>query len=336
MQKVLVTGAAGFIGYHVSRRLLERGDAVVGVDNLNDYYDIALKEERLRQLNAYSGYRHYRIDIVNRNDVDDVFSTERPERVINLAAQAGVRHSLLFPQSFVDSNITGFLNILEGCRRLQVEHIAYASSSSVYGANTKLPWSANDSVDHPLSLYAVSKKTNELMAHSYSFLFRLPTTGMRFFNAYGPWGRADSAIFLFTRAIVRGEPIQVFNEGRMARDFTYVDDIAEAIQRLIDRPPHPDPNWNSDHPDPSTSGAPYRIFNVGNHQPVELNRLIEILEECIGRKAIREYLPMQKGDIVNSFAEVENLKAEIGFEPATQIEAGVARFVDWYRAFYHE
>lgn len=334
MARVLVTGAAGFIGYHLCRRLLERGDEVTGIDNLNDYYDVELKRARAEDLKPSGRFQLEKIDISTPGAVRECFDRAKPEYVVNLAAQAGVRHSLLYPQSFVDSNVTGFLNILEGCRHTGVRHLVYASSSSVYGANTRLPWSPHDNVDHPLSLYAVTKKTNELMAHSYSFLFQLPTTGLRFFNVYGPWGRPDSVIYIFTRAILEGAPINVYNSGEMVRDFTYVDDVTEGMLRLLEMPTQPNPQWDAEHPDPPTSSAPYRVYNIGNHRPVDLNHLIAVLEDCLGRKAVRIDMPAQKGDIVNSFADVDDLMRDTGFHPDTAVEVGVARFVDWYRRYH--
>jgi UDP-glucuronate 4-epimerase len=332
--KVLVTGAAGFIGFHVAARLLDRGGEVIGLDNLNDYYDVSLKQARLDLLLARPGFSFRRVDLAVRPDLEAVFHTDRPARVVHLAAQAGVRYSLQNPHAYVDSNLVGFLNVLEGCRQAGVEHLVYASSSSVYGGNTHMPFSEHDNVDHPLSLYAASKKANELMAHSYSWLYKLPATGLRFFTVYGPWGRPDMALFLFTKAILEGRPIELFNEGRMQRDFTYVDDVTEGVVRTLDRAPHADLAWNSDAPDPATSLAPYRIYNIGSHQPVELLEVIEILERCLGRRAIRVTKPMQPGDVPATYADVDALTRDAGFRPATQIADGVQRFVDWYRAYY--
>jgi UDP-glucuronate 4-epimerase len=332
--RYLVTGAAGFIGYHACERLLSRGDDVVGFDNVNAYYDPRLKEARLERLRRHDRFRFVRADLADRHALDRVFGEERPTVVLNLAAQAGVRYSLENPRAYVDSNLVGFLNILEGCRHHGVEHLVYASSSSVYGANTRMPFSVHDNVDHPLSLYAASKKANELMAHTYSHLYGLPTTGLRFFTVYGPWGRPDMALFLFTRAILEGRPIQVFNHGHMERDFTYIDDIVEGIVRVSDRTATPNPGWSSDEPDPGTSRAPYRIYNIGNHTPVPLLRMIDVLESCLGRSAVREMLPMQPGDVPATCADVEDLARDAGFAPSTPIEVGVARFVEWYEAFY--
>ncbi len=332
--RVLVTGAAGFIGMHTSLRLLERGDEVVGYDNLNAYYDPALKAARLERLQAHPGFTFVRGSLEDRDAVTALFAQYRPERVVNLAAQAGVRYSIEDPHAYVDANLVGFVNILEGCRAVDVEHLVYASSSSVYGANTKLPFSVADAVDHPVSLYAASKKANELMAHTYSHLFRMPTTGLRFFTVYGPWGRPDMALFLFTKAILAGEPIRIFNHGRMRRDFTFVDDIVEGVIRVLDTPATPDPTFDPDAPDPSTSSAPYRIFNIGNDQPTELLRYVEVLEDALGVKAIRQLEDIQPGDVPATWADVDALRAAVGFAPATPVEEGVARFVAWYREFY--
>jgi UDP-glucuronate 4-epimerase len=332
--RYLVTGSAGFIGYHTSERLLARGDEVVGLDNVNAYYDPRLKEARLERLRRHDRFRFVRGDLADRGLVESVFAEVRPTVVINLAAQAGVRYSIENPHAYVDSNLVGFINILEGCRHHDVQHLVYASSSSVYGANTSMPFSVHDNVDHPLSLYAASKKANELMAHTYSHLYGLPTTGLRFFTVYGPWGRPDMALFLFTRAILAGEPIQVFNRGQMQRDFTYVDDIVEGIVRVADHTAAPNAEWSSDVPDPGTSRAPYRLYNIGNHTPVPLLRMIEVLEGCLGRTAEKELLPMQPGDVPATCADVEDLARDVGFAPATPIEEGVARFVEWYRTFY--
>jgi UDP-glucuronate 4-epimerase len=333
--RILVTGAAGFIGMHVCKRLLERGDAVVGLDNLNDYYDVTLKEARLSQLAGRGGFSFVRLDLADREGMAALFARERFDVVVNLAAQAGVRYSLVNPHAYIEANLVGFTNVLEGCRHHAVRHLVYASSSSVYGANTALPFSVHDNVDHPLSLYAASKKANELMAHTYSHLYGLPTTGLRFFTVYGPWGRPDMALFLFTRAILAGEAIDVFNHGRMRRDFTYIDDIVEGVVRLIDRPAAPDPDWNGQRPDPGSSAAPYRLYNIGNNQPVELMHLIEVLEEALGTAAVKNFLPMQPGDVPATYADVDALCAAVDFKPATPIAAGVRRFVAWYREFYH-
>ncbi len=332
--RILVTGAAGFIGYHLSERLLARGDDVHGFDNLNAYYDPRLKEARLAKLAPQANFGFTRGSLEDRAALEAVFDEFRPQRVINLAAQAGVRYSLENPHAYIDSNIVGFLNVLEACRHRGVEHLVYASSSSVYGANRKLPFAVEDSVDHPVSLYAASKKANELMAHTYSHLFGLPTTGLRFFTVYGPWGRPDMALFLFTRKILAGEPIDVFNHGRHTRDFTYIDDIVEGVVRTLDRVPGPDPSYDPMAPTPASSLAPYRVYNIGNHQPVELLRYIEVLEDCLGRKADKRLLPLQPGDVPDTYADVEALSRDTGYHPATSIETGVRRFVDWYRAFY--
>ncbi|MGA2066642.1 MAG: NAD-dependent epimerase [Thermoguttaceae bacterium] len=334
MRKVLVTGAAGFIGFHVSRRLLAQGDAVVGLDNLNNYYSVALKEARLAQLTAEPQFRFQKLDLADREAIAPLFAAERFDAVVSLAAQAGVRYSLENPAAYVDSNLVGFLNVLEGCRHGGVRHLVYASSSSVYGANTQMPFSVHQNVDHPLSLYAATKKANELMAHTYSHLFGLPTTGLRFFTVYGPWGRPDMALFLFTRAILEGRPIDVFNHGKMRRDFTYVDDIVEGVVRVIDRLPQPNPQWSGAAPDPGTSTAPYRVYNIGNNRPVELLAMIGLLEECLGRKAVKNFLPMQPGDVPETFADVEDLVRDVGFRPQTPLGVGIARFVDWYLSYH--
>ena len=332
--RVLVTGAAGFVGSHLSERLLARGDEVLGYDNLNAYYDPALKEARLARLTPQDGFSFVRASLEDRAALEAAFDDFRPQRVVNLAAQAGVRYSLENPHAYIDSNIVGFLNILEACRHRGIEHLVYASSSSVYGANRKLPFAVEDSVDHPVSLYAASKKANELMAHTYSHLFGLPTTGLRFFTVYGPWGRPDMALFLFTKKILAGEPIDVFNHGHHTRDFTYVDDIVEGVIRTLDRVPGPDPAYDPLAPTPASSLAPYRVYNIGNHQPVQLLRYIEVLEDCLGRKAEKRLLPMQPGDVPDTEADVEALRRDTGYSPATPIETGVRRFVEWYRAFY--
>ncbi|MEA2524568.1 MAG: UDP-glucuronate 4-epimerase [Thermomicrobiales bacterium] len=334
MSRVLVTGAAGFVGLYVGKLLLARGDEVIGLDNLNDYYDPRLKDARLAQLTSEPGFRFHRLDLADREGMSRLFAEERPESVVHLGAQAGVRYSLTNPAAYVDSNLVGFGNVLEGCRQTGVAHLVFASSSSVYGANTKVPFSVHDNVDHPVSFYAATKKANELMAHSYSHLYRLPTTGLRFFTVYGPWGRPDMAYFSFTKAIVEGKPIDVYNHGKMRRDFTYIDDIAEGVVRCLDTLPHPNPDWSGDHPDPGTSSAPYRIYNIGNNRPVELLRFIEILEREIGKEAIKRFVDLQAGDVLATYADVEDLEAATGFRPRTSIEDGLARFVAWYRAFY--
>ena len=332
--KVLVSGSAGFIGAAVSERLLARGDYVVGVDNLDPYYDVDLKKARLARLTDSNHFRDVRADIADRAAMAELFEDERPDRVINLAAQAGVRYSLENPHAYVNTNLVGFINILEGCRHVGVEHLVYASSSSVYGANTALPFSVHHNVDHPVSLYAASKKANELMGHCYSHLYGIPSTGLRFFTVYGPWGRPDMALFLFTRKILAGQPIDVFNYGRHRRDFTYVDDIAEGVIRVLDKPAAANPDWSGDTPDPATSSAPYRIYNIGNNNWVELERYIEVLEDCLGRKAKRNLLPLQPGDVPDTYADVDALVNDIGYRPATSIEVGVRRFVDWYKDYY--
>jgi UDP-glucuronate 4-epimerase len=332
--RVLVTGAAGFIGYHVAERMLARGDTVIGVDCLSDYYDVMLKEARLKRLTPHSQFHFERVDLADRPAIDRVFAEHRPDVVINLAAQAGVRYSLTNPHAYTQSNLVGFLNILEGCRHNSVRHLVYASTSSVYGANTLMPFSVHQNVDHPLTLYAATKKANELMAHSYSHLFNLPTTGLRFFTVYGPWGRPDMALFLFTKAILEGRPIDVFNEGHMQRDFTFVDDIVEGIVRVADRPAAPDTSWSGTSPDPASSTAPFRLYNIGNSRPTHLLRYIEVIEECLGKRAERRLLPMQPGDVPATWADVEDLERDTGYRPATTIEEGVRRFVAWYRGYY--
>lgn len=332
--KILVTGVAGFIGFFTAKYLLDRGDDVIGVDNVNDYYDIRLKEDRLAQLEGHSNFRFFRTDLADRTRTAEIFDTEAPQRVIHLAAQAGVRYSLENPHAYIDSNIQGFMNILEGCRAAKVEHLVFASTSSVYGGNTQMPFSVHHNVDHPLSLYAASKKSNELMAHTYAHLFKLPVTGLRFFTVYGPWGRPDMALFKFTKNILAGNPIDVFNNGRHARDFTYIDDIVEGVIRTSDRIAAPDPNWSGDSPDPATSSAPYRIYNIGNHQPVKLMHFIECIEEATGREAIKNFLPMQPGDMPATYAEIKDLQDDVGFTPKTPIEEGIRKFVDWYRDYY--
>jgi UDP-glucuronate 4-epimerase len=331
---ILVTGAAGFIGYHTALRLLERGDEVAGLDNLNDYYDVTLKEARLDRLRAHARFRFERVDVADREAMAEVFTRLGPQRVVHLAAQAGVRYSLVNPHAYTDGNVTGFLNVLEGCRHHGVEHLVYASSSSVYGANVRQPFSEHDNVDHPVSLYAATKKANELMAHSYAHLFGLSVTGLRFFTVYGPWGRPDMALFKFTRGILAGERIPVFNNGQMIRDFTYIDDIVEGVIRTLDVPASANPQWSGDEPDPATSYAPYRIFNIGNNQPVLLLDCIAMLEDSLGRKADLEFLPMQPGDVISTMADVSGLEQAVGFRPATSLRHGIARFVEWYRDYY--
>lgn len=332
--RILVTGAAGFIGSALAHRLLDRGDEVVGIDNLNDYYDVRLKQSRLDQLVTRRGFRHIQQDIVEREAMRELFAGGKFDAVMHLAAQAGVRYSIENPLAYIDANIVGFMNVLEGCRHSGVGHLVYASSSSVYGANTRLPFSEHDNVDHPVSLYAATKKANELMAHTYSHLYGLPCTGLRFFTVYGPWGRPDMALFKFTEGILAGRPIQVFNRGDMVRDFTYVDDIVEGIVRVIGSPAAPSPGWSGNQPDPATSYAPWRIFNIGNSQPVKLMRYIEVLEQCLGRKAILEYLPMQPGDVPATNADTGDLERATGFHPNTSVETGLAKFVSWYKSYY--
>lgn len=332
--KVLVTGSAGFIGSSLSLKLLERGDAVIGIDNLNDYYDVELKKARLARNRAYESYTHFKCHLEDREQIQRIFKEQQPERVVNLAAQAGVRYSLENPYAYIDSNIVGFINILEACRHNGIENLVYASSSSVYGANTRLPFSVHDNVDHPLSLYAATKKANELMAHTYSHLYRLPTVGLRFFTVYGPWGRPDMSMFLFTQSILADQPIDVFNHGRHSRDFTYIDDIVEGVMRCLDRIPPPDPAWSGDSPDPAASNAPYRLYNIGNNQPVELLDYIAAIEEAVGRKARLNLLPLQPGDVPDTYADVEALIEDVGYRPATPISEGVEKFVAWYRDYY--
>lgn len=334
MSKILVTGAAGFIGFHLALRLLKRGDEVVGLDNLNDYYDVQLKNDRLAQLTRRANFRFVEMDLADRVKMPDLFATEKFDKVVNLAAQAGVRYSLQNPHAYVDANLVGFVNVLEGCRHNEVKHLVFASSSSVYGANTSMPFSIHHNVDHPVSLYAATKKANELMAHTYSHLYRLPCTGLRFFTVYGPWGRPDMALFLFTRAILADEPIQIFNQGKMQRDFTYIDDIVEGVLRVTDYTATVNPAWNSDCPDPATSNAPYRNYNIGNNNPVELMHLVETIEQAVGKTAQKVYLPLQPGDVPATYADVDDLVADVGFKPSTSIEEGVGKFVEWYRSYY--
>lgn len=332
--RILVTGTAGFIGSTLAIRLLERGDEVIGVDNVNDYYDPSLKEARLARLKAYDGFTEERLSIEDREGMEAVFKRYQPQRVVNLAAQAGVRYSLENPHAYIDANIVGFTNILEGCRHNDVEHLVYASSSSVYGANESMPFSVHDNVDHPVSLYAASKKANELMAHTYSHLFDLPTTGLRFFTVYGPWGRPDMALFMFTKNIIEGKPIDVFNYGKHQRDFTYIDDIVEGVIRTLDKVAASNPEWSGKEPDSATSKAPYRLYNIGSNNPCELLRYIEIIEECVGKKAEKNMLPMQPGDVLATYADVDALIEDVDYKPSTSIEDGVAKFVSWYRDFY--
>ena len=332
--KVLVTGAAGFIGSFTAERLAKRGDTVVGIDNLNDYYDVDLKRARLQRLGKLPGFSFEKADIAEGSAWQSTFDKHRPERIVHLAAQAGVRHSIEHPHAYVDANITGFLNILESARHSDVDHVVFASTSAVYGANTQMPFSTAHNVDHPLSMYAATKKANELMAHAYSHLYGIPATGLRFFTVYGPWGRPDMALFVFTRKILAGKPIEVFNHGNHRRDFTYIDDIVEGVVHVLDRPPPGDPTWRSDRPDPSSSGAPYRLYNIGNGEPVELLRFIEIIEERLGRRAVKKLLPLQPGDVPDTFADVEPLSTDLDYRPSTPIEVGVARFIDWYRDYY--
>jgi len=332
--KILLTGAAGFIGMHTCLRLLARGDQVVGVDNLNDYYDVTLKEARLARLTSHPNFSFHKLSVEDRQGMAELFAREKPQRVIHLAAQAGVRYSLTNPHAYIDANLQGFTNVLEGCRHNGVEHLAYASSSSVYGGNTALPFSEHHNIDHPVSLYAATKKANELMAHTYSHLFRLPTTGLRFFTVYGPWGRPDMALFLFTKAILEGKPIDVFNHGQMVRDFTYIDDIVEGVIRVIDKPATPNPAFDAANPDPATSNAPYRVFNIGNNQPTPLMDYITALETALGKTAQKNFLPMQPGDVPATAANTDELNAWVGFKPNTAVMAGVAKFVDWYKGYY--
>jgi UDP-glucuronate 4-epimerase len=333
-KSILVTGAAGFIGFHLSRKLCDLGYSVTGIDNLNDYYDVSLKQSRLDVLNKITNFSFQKVDLVERESINDLFSANKFSCVINLAAQAGVRYSIINPHAYLESNLAGFLNILEACRHTKIQHLIYASSSSVYGANKKMPFSVHDNVDHPLSLYAASKKANELMAHTYSSLYSLPTTGLRFFTVYGPYGRPDMALFLFTKAIIEGKTIDVYNHGKMMRDFTYVDDIVESISRLVPKIPKPNKDWTGMQPDPATSFAPYRIFNIGNNNPVELMKFIEIIETKLNKKAIKNFLPLQDGDVPETYADVEDLMKEVDFKPSTPIELGVGKFIDWYLSYY--
>src|SRR5665213_160616 len=334
MEKVLVTGAAGFIGFHLSKKLIEEGYEVLGLDSLNEYYDPTLKQARLDQLLPHKAFRFFKMKLEDRSALEDFFNKENPPLVVNLAAQAGVRYSLTHPHAYIGSNIVGFMNLLENCRNHQVKHLVYASSSSVYGLNTQMPFSVSHSTDHPISLYAATKKANEMMAHSYSHLYNLPTTGLRFFTVYGPWGRPDMALFLFCKAILEGRSIDVFNQGRMRRDFTYIDDIVEGVSRVLKRIPKPNPTWDSAKPDPANSSAPYKLYNIGNHQPTELLYFISVIEKCLGREAKKNLLPMQAGDVLATYADVNDLANDVGFRPSTPVEEGIARFVDWYREYY--
>jgi len=336
LKKVLVTGAAGFIGSHLCRRLLERGDVVTGIDNINDYYDVNLKLERLKRLQAKEGFKFFKLDLQDKAAMEKLFAEGGFDEAVNLAAQAGVRYSLTNPYSYIDSNIVGFINVLEGCRHNGVGHLVFASSSSVYGANTKMPFSVHDNVDHPVSLYAATKKANELMAHTYASLYKVPCTGLRFFTVYGPWGRPDMALFLFTKAMLGNRPIDVFNFGKMRRDFTYIDDIVEGVVRVIDRIPQPNLCWSGDNPDSATSYAPYRLYNIGNNNPVELMKFIEVIEDCLGMKAIKNFLPLQAGDVPATYADVDDLISDVGFKPSTSIEAGIKKFIEWYREYYKD
>jgi len=335
MSKILVTGAAGFIGFFAAKYLLERGDNVIGLDNLSDYYDVNLKKSRLAILQNYQSFQFYHLDLADRQGIADLFANLQPELVLHMAAQAGVRYSLTNPYAYVDSNLVGFAHILEGCRHSRIQHLVFASSSSVYGANTKMPFSVSDRVDLPISLYAATKKANELMAHAYSHLYNIPTTGLRFFTVYGPWGRPDMALFTFTQAILTGQPIPVFNYGRMRRDFTYVDDIVAGVICALDKIPQPNPQWTEASSSPGTSTAPYKIYNIGNNNPVELNHFISVLEEYLGVKAIKDLLPLQPGDVLETYADIDDLVQEVGFKPNTPIEVGIPKFVDWYRSYYH-
>ena len=332
--KILVTGVAGFIGMHIARRLLEQGVELVGIDNLSDYYDVRLKEDRLEQLTPFPGFRFIKLDIADRVGMEELFGGERFQRVVNLAAQVGVRYSLKNPHAYIRSNIVGFLNVLEGCRQNGVEHLVYASSSSVYGANTRMPFSVHDNVDHPVSLYAATKKSNELMAHTYSHVYGLPTTGLRFFTVYGPWGRPDMSTYLFTRAILEDQPIDVFNAGKMRRDFTYIDDVVEGVVRVLDKIPMGNPSFDRSDPDAASSDAPYRLYNIGNHEPVDLMTFIETIENTVGKKAAKNMLPMQPGDVVATYADIEELRQAVGFVPRTQLTEGVEKFAAWFRAYY--
>ncbi|MCU0598707.1 MAG: NAD-dependent epimerase [Desulfobacterales bacterium] len=334
-ENVLITGVAGFIGYHLAKRLLDAGARVIGIDNMNPYYDVSLKENRLKELVPYANFKFYQIDLTDLKGLEDIFKSGQLDGVVNLAAQAGVRYSLENPHAYVNSNLVGFVNILECCRHYNVKHLVFASSSSVYGANTKMPFSVHQNVDHPVSLYAATKKANELMAHTYAHLYQLPCTGLRFFTVYGPMGRPDMALFLFTRAILAGEPIQVFNHGKMMRDFTYIDDIIEGVVRILKKMPEPDLNWSGDAPDPGTSYTCYRLYNIGNNNPVSLLHFIEVIEKALGRKALRQYCDLQPGDVVETYADIDDLFKAVGFAPKTSIETGIEKFIGWYKSYYH-
>ena len=334
LEKVLITGVAGFIGFHLAKRLLDEKKTVLGIDNLNDYYDPSLKEARLKILKDYENFIFFKSSLENSEEIKQIFLDHSPDVVVNLAAQAGVRYSIKNPKAYIDSNIVGFFNILEGCKKIKVKHLIFASSSSVYGGNTNMPFSVHDNVDHPISLYAATKKSNELMAHTYSHLFGLPCTGLRFFTVYGPWGRPDMALFKFTKAILEDKPIDVYNYGKMKRDFTYIDDIIEGVVRVIKRIPQPDPNWDSDHPDPSTSSAPYKLYNIGNNSPVELSFFIELIEKNLGKKAKKNLLPLQPGDVIATYADVSDLEKDVGFKPSTPLDVGIANFISWYKDYY--
>ena len=334
LKKTLITGSAGFIGFSVSKYLLEKGHNVIGIDNHNDYYDPTMKESRLKKLKEYSNYLHNKVDLIDKKKIDEIFDNHKPNRVVNLAAQAGVRYSMKNPLAYINSNILGFAHILEGCRKHEIEHLVYASTSSVYGANTKTPFSEHDSANHPLSIYAASKKSNELMAHSYSYLYQLPTTGLRFFTVYGPWGRPDMALFKFTKAILEEKPIDVFNNGKHTRDFTYIDDIVEGVIKTLDNPSKGNDNWNSDQPDPAFSNSPWRIYNIGNNDPVHLMDYIHILEKTLGKKAKINYLPLQPGDVQDTYSNTNNLKKQFNYKPSTSVVDGISNFVNWYKAYY--
>jgi UDP-glucuronate 4-epimerase len=334
LKKILITGSAGFIGFSVSKYLLKRGHDIVGIDNHNDYYDPTMKESRLKKLKEYTNYQHYRVDLIDKKNIDEIFNKYKPDKVINLAAQAGVRYSMKNPLAYINSNILGFAHILENCHQHEIEHLVYASTSSVYGANTKTPFSEHDSANHPLSVYAASKKSNELMAHSYSYLYQMPTTGLRFFTVYGPWGRPDMALFKFTKAILEEKPIDVFNYGKHTRDFTYIDDIVEGVIKILDNPSKGNDNWNSDQPDPATSKAPWRIYNIGNNNPVQLMDYIDVLEKTLGKKAKINFLPLQPGDVQDTYSNTDNLNEKFNYKPSTSVIDGISKFVKWYKDYY--